>query len=340
MKRHFAIKFAAAAFVASAMLGSFPALAQQVKARMGHVFATNSPMDQAAKEFAKLIGERSNGKIAITVFPDSQLGGEQAQARELSRGSLELALLNPGSLAGLDPLLDIHYLPYIASDFKAVDAIFYNPNGILQKTLRETLAKHKIQTLGFFELEFRAVTNSKQPIKSPADLTGLKLRVPGSAAIKSFFEAAGTQVVVMPFPELFTALQQQAVDGQDNGASITYESRLFETQKYMTTTQHVYAMGTVASSSRFWDKLSDADKKIFKDTAEEVMARQIKNNRELNGQFLQKIEASGIEVFRPDAQAMAEFEKLGQSVWDKLAPIYGEERIAALREEVRKARQQ
>ncbi|MFM2065455.1 MAG: hypothetical protein RLZZ584_364 [Pseudomonadota bacterium] len=330
--------FIAAAAIALATLTAAPAMAQEVKARMGHVFAANSTMDQAAQEFAKLVGERTKGKIAITVFPANQLGGEQAQARELSRGSLELSLLNPGSLAGLNPLLDIHYLPYIASDFKQVDAIFYNPKGVLQTTLRETLAKLGIETLGYFELEFRAVTNSSRPVERPADMKGMKLRVPGSAAIKGFFEEAGTQVVVMPFPELFTALQQRTVEGQDNGASITYESRLFETQKYMTLTNHVYAMGTVASSSKFWAKLSDAEKKILTDTATEVTKRQIQKNRQLNADFLQKIEAGGIKITRPSAQAMADFEKVGQGVWDKLSATYGAERIAALRQEAAAAR--
>lgn len=330
--------FIASAALAIAALASVPAMAQEVKARMGHVFAANSTMDQAAQEFAKLVSERTQGRIGITVFPANQLGGEMAQARELSRGSLELGLLNPGSLAGLNPLLDIHYLPFIASDFKQVDAIFYNPKGVLQTTLRETLSKQNIETLGFFELEFRAVTNSSRPVEKPSDLKGLKLRVPGSAAIKGFFEEAGTQVVVMPFPELFTALQQKTVDGQDNGASITYESRLFETQKHMTLTNHVYAMGTVASSSKFWAKLSDADKKVLTDTAAEVTKKQIQKNRLLNADFLQKIEAGGIKIVRPSAQAMAEFEKVGQGVWDKLSATYGAERITALRQEAAAAR--
>lgn len=330
--------FIAGAALALATLAAAPAMAQKVKARMGHVFAANSPMDQAAQEFAKLVGERTKGKVVITIFPASQLGGEQAQARELSRGSLELALLNPGSLAGLNPLLDIHYLPYIATDFKAVDKIFYNPKGVLQTTLRDTLNKQGIETLGFFELEFRAVTNSSRPVEKPSDLKGLKLRVPGSAAIKTFFEDAGAQVVVMPFPELFTALQQKTVDGQDNGASITYESRLFETQKYMTLTNHVYAMGTVAASSKFWAKLSDADKKVLTDTADEVTKKQIQKNRQMNAEFLQKIQAGGIKVIRPSAQAMAEFEKVGQGVWEKLSATYGADRIAALRQEAAAAR--
>lgn len=314
--------------------------AAEMKIRLGHVFAINSPVDEASKEFAKLVSDRTKGEIVIAVFPNNQLGGDEALARELSRGSLELSFLNPGSLAGLDPLLDIHYLPYIATNFKEADAIFYNPNGILQKTLRATLTKHKMQTLGFFELEFRAVTNSKVAVERLADLKGLKLRVPGSSGIKGFFEAAGAQAVTMPFPELFTALQQGTVDGQDNGASITYNSRLFEAQKFMTTTNHVYAMGTIVAGERFWAKMTDQQKKILQDAAAEVVTKQIQKNRDQNAQFLKNIAAGGVKVTVPSPAAFAEFQRVGQTVWDKLAPTYGTERIAALREEIRKARGQ
>lgn len=329
----------AVAVTAIAALWSGTATAE-MKVRLGHVFAINSPVDEASKEFAKLVSDRTKGEIVIAVFPNNQLGGDEGLARELSRGSLELSFLNPGSLAGLDPLLDIHYLPYIATNFKEADAIFYNPNGILQKTLRATLAKHKMQTLGFFELEFRAVTNSKVAVETVADLKNLKLRVPGSSGIKGFFEAAGAQAVTMPFPELFTALQQGTVDGQDNGASITYNSRLFEAQKFMTTTNHVYAMGAVVAGERFWEKMTDKQKKILQDAAAEVVTKEIQKNRDQNAQFLKNIAAGGVKVTVPSPAAFAEFQRVGQTVWDKLAPTYGTERIAALREEIRKARGQ
>lgn len=330
------LSMAAAATLVAVGFG-MPAQAQ-TKMRLGHVFAVNSPVDEASKEFARLVGERTKGEIAISVFPNNQLGGDEALAREVARGSIELSFLNPGSLAGLDPLLDFHYLPYIATSFKEADAIFYNPNGVVQKTLRETMVKQRMQPLAFFELEFRAVTNSHKPVNAPADLKGLKLRVPGSAGIKGFFEAAGAQAVAMPFPELFTALQQKTVDGQDNGASITFNSRLFEAQKYMTTTNHVYAMGAVTVSQRVWEKLSDAHKKVFTDTAAEVTAHQIKSNRELNGQFLKNIAAGGVQVTQPSPAAFAEFQRVGQQVWDRLAPVYGADRIKALREEIAKVR--
>lgn len=305
------------------------------KLRLGHVFAVNSPVDQASQDFAKLIKERTNGDLEITVFPNSQIGGDESLARDLARGSLDFAFINPGSLSGLDPLLDIHYLPYIVTSFDEADKIFYNPKGILQSTLRDTLIKQRIQPLSFFELEFRAVTNSKHKIDKPADLVGLKLRVPGSAGIRDFFIAAGAQAVAMPFPELFTALQQGTIDGQDNGASITYNSRLFEAQKFMTATNHVYAMGTVTASQRTWGKLSAQHQKIVQDVADEVTAKEIATNRQLNAEYLQKISAGGVEVTKLSPEAMVEFRKVADGVWTKLEPVYGKDRIAALRAEVK-----
>lgn len=333
-KRRFNLKSLFGGALALGLLSLSVAHANPVKLRLGHVFAINSPVDQASQEFAKLVKERTNGNLEITVFPNSQLGGDEALARDLARGSLDLAFINPGSLSGLDPLMDIHYLPYIVSNFEEADKIFYNPNGILQKTLRETMAKHRMETLGFFELEFRAVTNSKRPVEKPDDLKGLKLRVPGSAGIRDFFIAAGSQAVAMPFPELFTALQQGTVDGQDNGASITYNSRLFEAQKFMTQTNHVYAMGAIASSQRLWNRLDDKQKQIILKTAQEVADKEIKVNRALNADFLKKIADGGVQVKQLTPEAFAEFRKVADRVWTKLEPVYGKERVDALRKEV------
>lgn len=306
----------------------------ETKARLGHVFAMGMPADDASQRFAALVKERTNGEIVITVFPNNQLGGDEALGRDLSRGSLEFGFLNPGSLTGLDPLLDIHYLPYIASSFDRVDRIFYNPDGILQRTLRATMEKYGMVALAFFELEFRSVTNSKQAVRTPDDLKGLKVRVPGSASIRSFFEIAGAQTVTMPMPNLFVALQQRTVDGQDNGASITYNSRLFEAQRFMTLTNHVYAMGAVTVSARFWKTLTDKHRAIITQAATEAAAEEVQKSRAANKDFLAKIAAGGVAITTPSAAEMADFVKVGQVGWERLAPIYGAERIEALKREI------
>lgn len=304
----------------------------QGRARLGHVFASGSPIDNGSDAFAQCVG--SSAGISVSVFPDSQLGSDEALGRDLSRGSLEFAFLNPGSLTGLDPLLDFHYLPYIVSNFEEADRVFYNSDGILQTTLRETLGTRGMEALGFFELEFRAVTNSRQPVTTVADMAGLKLRVPGSESIRSFFEKAGSQAVTLPFPELFVALQQGTVDGQDNGASITYNSRLFEAQKYMTVTNHVYAMGTITAGKRFWDRLSEEQQTAIRDCATKAASDQIVANRAANATFLENIAAGGVAVHRLSDEEMAKFVELGRSLWADLEGTYGAERIAKLREEV------
>ncbi len=326
----------AALAAASIIAVSSPALAQ--KARLGHVFAQGNAADEASQIFARLVKERTNGEIDITVFPNSQIGGDEALGRDLSRGAVEFAFLNIGSLTGLDPLLDIHYLPYIATNTQEVDKIFYNPKGILQRTLGETLAKHNMVALAYFELDFRAVTNSKHPVRTVEDLKDLKVRVPGSASIRSFFEAAGSQAVTMPMPNLFVALQQGTVDGQDNGASIVFNSRLFEAQKYMTLTNHVYAMGAITVSKRFWDRLSEEQRAIVTRAAQEAAQEGIARNRAANATFIEKIKAGGVEVVTPTPEAMAEFARIGQIGWQKLEAVYGAERIAELKKEIAAAR--
>ncbi|GAB5429451.1 MAG: TRAP transporter substrate-binding protein [Devosia indica] len=320
--------------VLGALLAAQPATAQEMRARLGHVFATNSPVDQASKAFAQCVSEGTDPAISITVFPDSQLGGDEAIGRDLSRGGIEFAFLNPGSLTGLDPLLDIHYLPYIVSNNDEADAIFYNPDGILQTTVRETLAKHGMRALDFFELEFRAVTNSQHAVESLEDMAGLRLRVPGSAAIRGFFEAAGSQAVTLPFPELFVALQQGTVDGQDNGASITYNSRLFEAQKFMTPINHVYAMGTITVSDVVWDRLSEEQQGVITQCANTAASDQIVANRAAQAEFIAGIEDGGVTISELSPEAMQEFVDLGRSLWTGLEDIYGADRIAALRAEV------
>lgn len=329
---------ATAMAISACLLAPTTALAKPVKMRLGHIFAIDSPIDLSSKAFADRVRERTNGEIDIAVFPNSQIGGDESLARDLARGSVELAFLNPGSLSGLDPVLDFHYLPYIATNFEEADKIFYNPEGVLQRTITETMLKHRMRPIGFFELEFRAITNSKHAISGPEDVRGLKLRVPGSMVIREFFIEAGAQAITMPFAELFTALQQGTIDGQDNGPSLTHNSRLFEAQKFMTNSNHVYAMGAITVSQRVWDRMSDENKQIFIDTAAEVAAEEIELNRKVNLEYLQNMANAGLTIQPLTPEALAQFQEVAERVWVKMEPVYGKERIDELRAEVQAVR--
>lgn len=307
------------------------------KYRLGHVFSVNSVQDKAAHHFADLVKDKTKGAVEITIFPASQIGGDEALGQDLSRGNLDFSFLNQGSLAGMDKLLDFHYLPYIATNYKQVDALYYG-NGIIPQTMNETLAKHNIHMLASYELEFRGLSNSKHPVTSINDMKDLKLRVPGSKAIMGFFQKTGAQAVAIPMPELYTALQQKTVDGQDNGVEITFDNKLQETNKYYTRLNHVYASGTIDVSDSVWKKVSPEVQKALTDAAKETQDWEIKENRKNIDDYIGKMKSEGVQVVDLTPEQTAEFQKVGASLWDQFADIYGADRIEKLKQEVSKVK--
>lgn len=301
--------------------------------RLGHIFPVDSVKDRAANMFAERIEEETNGKIKITVYPASQLGGDEVMAKDISRGTLDMSFINQGSLAGLDPLLDFHYLPYIVTNYEEADKIYYG-DGIIPKLMEETLLKYDMVTLGLFENEFRGVSNSVKPISSVEDLKGLKLRVPGSQAIYGFFEKAGVQAEVMPFDELYMGLQQGTVDGQDNGLLLTYDSNFHEVNKYYTLLNHVYATGSIVINKQLFESLSEEEQEIFKRVGKEVQEWQVAENRKEVQNYREKMEAEGVEFTDLTEEQIREFQEFGISQWDDYADVYGEDRINALKEEL------
>lgn len=306
---------------------------ETIKLRLGHIFPIDSVKDQAAKRFADRVKEETNGAIEISVFPASQLGGDEVMAQDISRGTLDMSFINQGSLSGLDPLLDFHYLPYIVTNYEQADKIYYG-DGMIPKLMEETLAKHKMTTLGFFENEFRGVSNSVHTVKSLEDLKGLKLRVPGSQAIKGFFEGAGVQALVMPFNELYLGLQQGTVDGQDNGLLLTGDSKFQEVNEYYTLLNHVYASGSIVINSDKFASLSAEQQEVLKAVGQEVQAWQLEKNREATQSYIGMLEDAGVEVTELSDSEIKAFQEFGLSQWDNYADIYGADRIEALRKEV------
>lgn len=328
MLKTFIASIVTATVFAVAPMGAW---AKNVNMRLAHVFPPQSSVGEAADMFAKLAAERSDGRINISVFPAGQLGGDEAIGRELVRGTIELAFVNPNSMVGMDPLFDFHILPFIASSYEDVDRIYYGEDNILRTTLRETIERHRMKILGYFENDFRAISNSKHPVTSVADLKSLKLRVVPSQSLRMFFEKAGSQVVILPFPELFTALQQGTVDGQENGVILLHQARFFEAQKFVTLLNHSYVMSTITASQRAMDKLSKEDQALLEEIGKEVGEWQVKRNRDNVAGALKEVQAAGIQVTETTPEMLEEFRALGREVWNELTPVYGEERIAALR---------
>lgn len=301
--------------------------------RLGMVAAQNSVQHQAAEKFATLVNEKTNGDISISVFPAGQIGSDESLGQDLSRGNLEFAFLNQGSMSGMDQLLDFHYLPYVVSNYAQADELYFG-DGIIPQTMTETLAANGIKALGWYELEFRGLSNSKGPVEQPSDMEGLKLRVPGSQAIMGFFQAVGAQTVTITMPELYTALQQGTVDGQDNGLLITHDNRLHETNQYYTRLNHVYATGTIAMSDSIWETLTEEQQSAIQEAAKEAQDWEIAEQRSVTEEYVKKMKEDGVEVVNLSDAQIATFQEVGMKVWESLYDTYGRERIEQLRKEV------
>jgi len=162
----------------------------------------------------------------------------------------------------------------------------------------------------------------------------LKIRVPAARSLRMFFDDAGSQTVVMPITELFTALQQGTVDGQDNGPVLTLTSKLYESTRYLTLTNHVFSHGAIVASQVVFDKLSPTNQKILQDAVREVSAEQIQKQRAMFTDAVTKLKAAGVQVNELSPAARADMQRISMAVWDKMAENYGADRIAQLRKEV------
>lgn len=330
------VRFAFAMGVAATALG--PTAAAAADFRLGHIYTNESPVGQAAVRFADLVRERTKGEVNIKVFAAGQLGGDEQMGRDISRGLLDFSFINHGSTNNLDKRIDMLALPFVATNHQQVDQLYYG-NGVIPQTTFEVFEKLNMQFLGWFESEFRAVANSKHPVKTLADLRGLKVRVPPARGIKTFFDDAGTQTVIMPFTELFTGLQQRTVDGQENGPILTLTSKLYETTKYVTLTNHVFSHGSIIASKSSFAKLTPEQHGILKRTGQEVGREQIAKQRAAYNDSIAKLRAAGVEVIELSPETRKEMQRLGMAVWDKMTDVYGADRIARLRKEVAAAGQ-
>lgn len=301
--------------------------------RLGMVAANDSVQHKAAQMFAEKVTEYTDGALKINVFPAGQIGSDEALGQDMSRGDLEFGFINQGSMAGMDQLLDFHYLPYIVTNYAQADELYFG-DGVIPTTMTETLAKHDIRALGWVELEFRGLSNSKSEVTTPDQVQGLKVRVPGSAAINSLFQTLGAQPVTVPFPELYTALQQKTVDGQENGLIITTDNRFQEVNKFYTMTRHVYATGTIAISEKTWQALPAEQQEAVQRAADEASEWEVAEERKLTETVIEKARGEGVTVTELSDEQLAAFVAEGQKVWTEMESVYGKDKIDALRAEV------
>lgn len=261
-------------------------------ARIGHVGAAGSLMELDAQDFAQKIAERSGGAIKIQVFGSSQLGKQQELDQQVQLGSLEMAIPSSDmvSIVGEFSIFD---LPSIFKDRAQVKKTVEGPLG---KSLADLSAKKNMVMLGYWENGFRVMTNNKQPIRTPADLKGLKIRVPPNDVRVKMFKLWGANAGPLAFSELFSALQTGVFDGQENPYAQIISDKLYEVQKYLSVTNHVYTPTYLVASPKWFNSLDDATKQLLLSTAKEVGDDSRARGAKMDADGASLVEGKGMKV--------------------------------------------
>ncbi|MBK7530510.1 TRAP transporter substrate-binding protein [Piscinibacter sp.] len=278
------------------------AQAQAVKLTLGHGAAVGNPRHEAAVKFAEVVKARSGGRIEVQVAPSAQLGDDAAMVTALRTGALDMSANSQGAVANAVPEYAAFGMPFL---FSSPAAAFKLLDGPLGKELADKSAEKGLVLLGTWDNGIRQMTNSKRPIGKVEDMKGLKMRVPPDATLVDIMKSLGAESQQIKFAELYVALQQGVVDGQENPLVNIHASKLYEVQKHLALTNHQFQMTPFLMSKRSWDKLSDADRKAVQEAAAEATALQRKLSAEADDKLLAELKAKGVQVTTPDKAAFA-----------------------------------
>lgn len=319
---------------AAALLAGGAALAQDVQERtlkFGHLNNTDHPVSLGTKRFAELVAAKSGGKLKVQEFPSSTLGNELQQQAALQGGVQEMTAPATTSLAGIVKEFGLIDFPFAVGSFAQADALLDGPFG---QALIAKLPEKGLVSLGYWDLGFRNVTNSKRAITRPEDFDGLKLRVIPNPVFLETFKALKANPVPMAFGELYGALEAKAVDGQENPFSVILSNKFYEVQKHVSATNHVYAANILLVSKRFWDKLSPTEQRILTEAANESRAYQRQASRAAAQKAVGELQAKGMQYNEVSA---AERQRIGQMVkpvTDKMAAAYDPELVKLYQSEL------
>jgi tripartite ATP-independent transporter DctP family solute receptor len=278
------------------------------------------PTDEIYTGFVNAVAELSGGRLKIEFHPGGELGGERELLEQVQQGTVDMSLASDSPYSIFDPKWSVMSLPYV---FASRDEVYAFLDGSGGKALADAMLAKGVRILAYGENGFRQVSNSKHPVSSIDDLKGLKMRVTESPPLKDWFESIGAIPAVIPFPELYPALQQGIVDGQDNGMINATLLKFYEVQKYWTDTNHVYSSIPIAINESKWQQLpADLQQALL-----QAAQRQAKAEREAlvtqEAAAIESIKSNGGEVVLLTDQERARFVESAKPIWQKYADKVG-----------------
>jgi TRAP-type transport system periplasmic protein len=311
--------------LAAVLAAATGAAQSQTVLKIGYATSATSHYGVGTTAFCDEMEKGTQGRYKCQQFPSSALGGEREQIEAVQLGTQDLVNTSTGPLGNFVPEVRIVDIPFLFRDYDHARKVMDGPIG---QDLQKKMAAKGLINLAWTENGFRHMTNSKRSINSAEDASGLKMRTMENKVHMEGYKTFGILPTPMPFPELFTALQQGTVDGQENPIPVILASKFSQVQKHLSLTGHVYSPAAIILSPAVWNKLSAADKVVFTEAAKKGAAAQRKK--------VNDDEASGIAQLR--AEGMQVIEKVnGESFRKAVAPAYanfakefGADKIAAI----------
>lgn len=321
-----------AAIGAAAILPRY-ARAAEFEYKMGHSTPAVHPFHKHVLAVSERIEKETNGRVKINVFPNSQLGGDNDLLSQVRSGAIEICQPAGQILASILPLTAINGMGFA---FDSYDKVWPTMDGELGAFVRGQVATKVNLVLmeRIWDLGFRQITNSIKPIKSAADLAGMKLRVPGAPSLVSLFKALGSHPVSMQFGEVYTSLQTKVVDGQENPLAIIDAGKFYEVQKFCSITNHSWDGHWIAFNKAAWERLPNDAKTVVARAFNEGAVAQRAELAQLNNTLQGELEKKGMTFNKAETQSFRDLlaksgfykewqEKLGNEAWALLEKQVG-----------------
>ncbi|SBW09902.1 TRAP dicarboxylate transporter, DctP subunit [uncultured delta proteobacterium] len=278
------------------------------------------------KYFKPYIEEKSGGKIAVEVYNNSVLGGDRQLFESLQMNTVQGSFGPMSVLASFAPDFSVCDAPFLFKDRKTAYAALDGEFGAL---MAKTLPQKGMRLLGYGENAFRNISNTVRPVEKLEDMKGLKIRVMESPVYINTIKALGGNATPIAFNELYTALQQGTVDGQDNGVVLTYTTKIYEILKYYTFSEHCYAANAYVFSEEFLQTLPPDLLKVVQDGTNYALVNQRRLNAEMEQTLIKEIEKSGVKVSYLSAEEKERWRKATANVIDGLAGTVSKEVLEA-----------
>jgi tripartite ATP-independent transporter DctP family solute receptor len=326
-----------AAVIAFALKGQivFAASGKTYTIRMAHTGSEASMMHLAYEIMKDYMEKNSDGALKVELFPNGQLGNDSVMVESTQNGDLQMIGINNGYLSQFLPKLSIFATPFI---FKTQDVAYKVLDGEFgQKMLNDLEHDCGLVGLGYIDsFAYRQLTANK-PVYSPADLVGVKIRVMPNPIHLAIWESLGANPSPIPFSELYTALQQKTVDAQENPLENIITARLFEVQKYVILTNHVFTTGMVIANPKFYNSLSPELQKIVRDSAKVAGKFQREKGTELYESYVKTLKDNGIEIITLSPEQLKLFEEQTKPALALITKEAGQELVDLLYKSVEEA---